>query len=58
MIRAQRRFSAAGPCIAFRSITHLDELLELPAVSHRWLESMGWDHDGGKRLLTWRSGGI
>ena len=39
-----------------RSITHLDQLLELPRHSHRWL-SMGWDvHDGGNGCRRpWRS---
>ena len=45
-------FFGSGAMHRLRSITHLDQLLELPRHSHRWLESMGWDvHDGGKRLL-------
>ena len=45
-------FFGSGAMQRLRSITHLDQLLELPRHSHRWLESMGWDvHDGGKRLL-------
>lgn len=45
-------FFGSGAMHRLRSITHLDQLLELPRHSHRWLESMGWDvHDGSKRLL-------
>ena len=45
-------YFGSGAMHRLRSITHLDQLLELPRHSHRWLESMGWDvHDGGKRLL-------
>lgn len=45
-------FFGSGVMHRMRSITHLDQLLELPSPNQAWLESMGWGiHDGADRLL-------
>ena len=45
-------FFGSGVMHRMRSITHLDQLLDLPSPNQAWLRSMGWGiHDGADRLL-------